>query len=536
MTVRIPRSFAAHVRHALLAKRDDERERDVCAPFARWRDDPEGFVEHHFGERAWSAQTAAWEELRAHQRVAWRSGRKTGKTRWISWVVPWFLCTRPSIVITLGASWDQVRNVLWAGVGELHGLAAQRGRPLPGVVDATQWRLGPRHFAIGRSTDSPGRIQGFHGSAPMPADLGASMSEAELDELIRKELAQGAKSGVDLLVICDELIKDELLHAISGSVQGPNAYWVLAFNPMIEASSSHMCARVFHDPGPWRRIAVHPEPVEDPVGADRRFTSIPVGLQRPSWRAECERQWGKDSALYRAHVLGLFAGAASERQLISEALLIASEQREVYADVGVHVGIDLSRSDGGDECVASRWAYGVKTAEYTWRSADAMRSAEIVAALRVKWGEPDGPDGEPVPLPASHIHVDATGLGGPVADRLHQMGLYVDAVDFGASPAYDWQELIGETEFLNRRAELHWVYRRAFEEGIAKLPRKFADSWRQAQWPEWEPRVRAGATVIAIEPKEDVVERHGRSPDHMDADLLAWARTSAELRVWTLRR
>lgn len=501
------------------------REERIWEPYARWRDDPEGFVEYHFGERAWAAQRAAWEELYSYKRLAWKGGRKTGKTQWESWLVPHFLCTRPSIALTVGASWDQVRNVLWAGIGGLHAKAAQRGRPLPGTVDTTQWRLGPRHFAIGRSTDSPGRLQGFHSSTVTPPDPDANVTEEEL-----AVLAQAAESGVELLIICDELIRTELLEALSGSAQGPNVYWSICFNPTLDGNSEHMAARVFRDPGPWRRISTHPELVEDPTGAEHRFTSIPNWLQSPAWREEMARQWGKGSPLYRSHVLGLFAGEASERQLISEALLVAAEQRAVYADVGIHIGVDLSRSDGGDECVASRWAYGVKTAEHVWRGPDAMVSVNVIAELRKKWGEDDG-----TPLPSENIHVDSTGLGGPVVDRLHQIGLYVDGVDFGSGPVFEWIELYGETEFANRRAELHWVLRRALEEGIAQIPREYAQSWRQAQWPEYELRIRAGRTVIQIEPKDKIRERFGRSPDHLDSDLLAWSRAGAGIGVTRIR-
>lgn len=510
----------------------------VCEPFARWRDDPEGFVLHHFGERAWAAQAAAWRELYEHNLLAWRSGRKAGKTRWLSWLVAHFLCTRPSVVLTIGASWDQVRNVLWAGIGELHARARSRGCPLPGEVDATQWRLGPRHFAIGRSTDRPGRIHGFHTGVEMSRDPDDAMSEEELDRMLRASSdarEKAADERVALLVVTDELVPAPILDAVAGSVQGPDAYWALCFNPQLEASSEHLCARVFRDPGPWRRMAVHPHPVEDPMGADVRLDSIPVELQRPSWRAEMARQWGIDSPLYQSQVLGLFSGATSDRQVISESLLIAADEREVYADVGVHVGIDLSRSEGGDECVASRWAWGVKTAEYAWREADAMQSVTIIEALRVRWGEPDPDTGEVRPLDGDQIHVDATGLGGPVVDRLHQRGLYVDGVDFGSSPVGDWVELVGETEFANRRAELHWVLRRALEEGLARIPRRFVESWRQSSWPEYEVRVRSGRSAILISPKDQIKKLHGRSPDTFDADLLAWSRTGAGIGVTRIR-
>lgn len=311
------------------------REVATHAPFARWRDDPEGFVRHHFGERPWAAQRAAWEELYGSHRMTWRGPRKCGKSRWLEWTVCHFMTTRPAVVLTISASWHQVRNVIWSGIAELHARAAARGTPLPGKVDATQWRLGPRHFALGRATDDPIRVQGFHAASPVPEDLDPDepITEGDLDTLLAIA-REGGDDGTDLLALCDEIVDARIIDALSGSVQGPSAYWALCFNPTIEAGSSHPYARSFTDPGPWRRIAVHPEEVDDPVGADRRFVSIPILLQRPAWREEMVRQWKEDSPLYRSHVLGLFAAAGSDRSLISETLLVATLRRAKGAGSG----------------------------------------------------------------------------------------------------------------------------------------------------------------------------------------------------------
>jgi len=190
--------------------------------------------------------------------------------------------------------------------------------------------------------------------------------------------------------------------------------------------------------------------------------------------------------------------------------------------------VDIAKSR--DYCVASLWFDGVKVAEHTWRpaitdSAKMMSIADKIVELATEWGRKLkrlGWDGSRIP--ASRISGDAIGMGEGVWDRLSQMGMPCNRIDFGAAPKGYWPELTRDLEFPNIRSELHWVYRRALQEGLARLPKKWQRSWEEAQWPHYDEVIRHGRTQVVIEKKEDIRDRHGRSPDHLDADLYAWAR------------
>jgi hypothetical protein len=136
-------------------------------------------------------------------------------------------------------------------------------------------------------------------------------------------------------------------------------------------------------------------------------------------------------------------------------------------------------------------------------------------------------------IPWEHVHVDAIGVGKGVTERLAQRGIFVDKVDFGSKPKKDWRALTGKVAFANRRAELHWVLRRAAEEGLFSINREaFPDAWRQAQWAIYEYRHQGGTVVILIMPKKDIRKSYKRSPDHWDAVLLSYSRTgSRRLRI-----
>jgi len=490
----------------------------VTSKFDKYRTRPIDFASDVLHKRLWAAERSIVESIIKHRRVSVRSCRKGGKTFTFAVVVETFINLWPSIVITIGPTNRQVKDQLWGEIGQLH---ADYGDVLIGKCDKTQLRVSPRHYAIGFSTDRPGRIHGFHAGQEPPEDPDSDLTQEELASRVA-EIVAGAGAGVRLLFVFDEAaeVANELYSAMEGSMSGPNTFLLIGGNPVMDQSSSHEFARS-HQPGSgYHRIKITAiDGVEDPLDCDEEFR-VPNWLIDQEWIDKCRASWGEDSPLFKAYVLGQFASEDSEWRVIRPMLLVAADAREVHADIGVHVGVDVSRA-GKDECVASRWAYGVKTAEYIWNSDDLMHSVTIIEALRVKWGE----KGEP--LPAEHIHVDMGGLGGGVVDRLRQKGLDIDGVDFGSGPEYEWEQLTGETHFANRRAELHWIFRRALEEGIARIPQKFAESWREAQWAEYELRVRGGETVIQIESKDDIRKRYGRSPDVFDADLLAWSRAGS---------
>jgi len=176
----------------------------------------------------------------------------------------------------------------------------------------------------------------------------------------------------------------------------------------------------------------------------------------------------------------------------------------------------------------------VPTAVYEWRKCDTHKSREMVKALRVRWGD----DGKPIP--AENIHIDAGTFGGGVVDELRAEGLQVDAVDFAASPRGAWRSLLGEIVPRNLRAEMYWNLRRLLQEGVAQIPRELNGerfrAWDEAQWTQFNDEPTAQGTKLTLEKKTDVAKRHGRSPDYMDAMVLAWTRKPSRPRFGRNRK
>lgn len=116
------------------------------------------------------------------------------------------------------------------------------------------------------------------------------------------------------------------------------------------------------------------------------------------------------------------------------------------------------------------------------------------------------------------VHVDVIGIGAAVYDACVDNDLVTVGIDVReASNATDRS---GIMRFVNKRAELAWLFREALDpetgDGMALPPDPELKADLCSMHYEVTPR------GIKIELKEDIKERLGRSPDKGDAVLLAW--------------
>lgn len=517
--------ITAEVRQRVLPATADDLEE-----LERYAGREEDFIRDVLGYRPWPGQAATTRALLEHHYVTVRSCRKAGKTDNAARIVPAFMYCAPTVALTTAPGATQVKEVLWSKLRTAH---ANSRIPLPGKCDTMQLRISAERFAIGLSTNRPERFLGFHAGVENPEDVGPALSPEQIEKATEKVLRVAHDEKLRLLIVVDEPpgVEQFLFDALKGSMSGERVFVLLIGNPTLDIEDDHEFARS-HRPGSrYHRIKISAEPRDDdPLDCDEEFIA-PDWLVSQDWIEECRRDWQEGSALFKAYVLAQFCGVESERCIVNLAMLEAAEAAQQTSKQGAHMGVDLARG-GKDLCVAALWVDGVKRAEHEWKTPDLMESAQMVEALMTRWAI----DGKPIP--AEHVHVDDTGLGGGVTDRLRQRGHYVDAQDFGKSATGEWKHLCGQLVFKNRRAELHWVFRRVLQEGLGHLPKKWARSWAEAQWPRYEDRPSPDGTAIIVEPKDDIRARHGKSPDHLDADLLAWSRGSQRVsfrRIASLR-
>jgi len=499
----------------------EEALRSKEGPFAIYQGHELEFIRDKLGIKLWPGEAEMVRSAFGNRMTSVRSCRRAGKTMTLACIVLAAVNIYKSIVVSVAPTRRQVQDLLWSHVRNIHHQAKVR---LLGEPDLLQLRIGPQHFAIGFSTEDPINIMGFHAGAVIPPDEDAE--EGTLAELPPEQW---------LFMIFDEApgISQEIFDAIKGSMAGPNTRLILAGNPVMDETEEHEFAFSHQPDSGYHRIKIYAEEAEDALDSDIEF-QVPDWLVSEEWIEERAHEWGRESALFKAHVLGQFAGRESDRRVITLTMLEAAQTLYQPTEMGRHLGVDLARF-GADKSVASLWVNGEKRAVHSWSGVDLMESLEIVLALRDRWGEPDEYDKTVIPIPSNHIHIDVSGLGAGLVDRMKQQGFQVDAVDFGSKPRNSWPALTGrEIKFRNMRAEMHWVLRRALQEGLARIPKKLhglpCESWKEAQWPEYELDETVKGTLITIRPKEWLKQRYGKSPDHLDADCLAFARATPQIR------
>lgn len=500
-------------------------------PFAAYKDDLVEFGRDVLGHRYWAGQEAVLRRVLEKHFVVLRKPRKTGGTFAAADLALAFLMTRPSIVICSSPSVRQVREVMFAKIR----VAKARARTkLPGEAGVQSLRIDDDWMALGIATSDPENILGFHSGIDTEdfedlegVDQQDGVGQDAFANLMTGMLSKGVVN--DLLFIFDEAngIDAGIYNAVSGSLSGDNVFALAQANPLLLADSEHPYARMFHDGSGWWRmhVAAH-EPREDSVKSDECYHSIPENLLPQKWIDERRLEWGEDSPLYQAYVLGCFTSGAAEFQIIPLNILQAAARYDLPDDDRIesrHIGLDVAgaESGAGDFCVAVLTINGVVAATHKWKSSDTTYTIDMLQALTVQWGLPNHP------ILSNNVHMDATGLGKGLLDRFRQKGMNVDAVDFGGRPRYDWKHITGDMKFRDRKTELYWVMRRALQEGHAIIPPKYQDIWRQLQWQTWKSVPKATETVIAMrESKDDLRSRYGRSPDEADAMVISMSRSN----------
>jgi hypothetical protein len=481
--------------------------------FQKYRDDPVGFGRDILGATYWPAQVAILNALATKRRVTIRGPRRSSKTHTAAHAVLWFMSTAPSRVITIGASWNQIEKQLWARIGAEKAKARME---LPGVCHTVQWRVAPDWYALGMATDKPVNVRGFH-------------SDIDPAKLIEEEVEKAKDAGPlnRLLLILDEMngIEAPVIDALRGSMQGRDVYVVYQANPLMSADDPHPYAKS-HQPGSgFHRIHISAEKItDDEVGSEELFDEVPKVLVTPEWIEEMRRDYGEKSPIYLSDVRGQFSSAATDWQIIPRYLLEANADLDLPDDgrpESRSIGVDVARA-GKDSNVAVLWIGGAIASVKRWKTkndpASLMTTAGIVTSLIKGWG----PAGKPIP--AGNVHVDDTGVGGGVVDRLRQCGYYVDAVDFGSGPKYHHRRITGQVQFQNYKAELFWTLRREMEEREVSIPKKYAEVWQELQWHTYDLSPSRGGTMIGMrDDKEKIVKKYGKSPDFADAAVIGRA-------------
>lgn len=455
---------------------------DAQGPFARYRNDPVGFVTEGLHEQVWSKQVEILESLRDHRRTAVPACHAPGKSHIAARAIAWWVATQPKEtvrVVTTATTYRQVKSILWPHIRRI-----VNEHDLPGEVLTTEWKIDGTIVADGFS----------------PAD--------------HNEAAVQGIHAENLLIVVDEAggISNTIGQALEALMTGGHTRLLLLGNPPTD------------NMGSWFERCCHSDlynVISIPASATPNFTGENIGawgknLVDKSWVNEVIRTFGEDSPFVQARVYARFPRTTSSAVIPIDWI---EKAQDLESDTGrIRLGVDVA-ADGGDEFVIADldgMTASIRHASKHNRSAVDVAGKVLEEIKRAEKLHQQRDITEPVT-----VKIDAIGVGWGVSSLLEEWGndgrhnSIIVPVNV-AQAAYDREQ------FANQRAEMWWTAREVLqpdengEQGIALN----IDSRTVMQLAA--PSYRSNSSGrIQIESKADMGKRGVGSPDRAEAILLA---------------
>lgn len=546
----------------------------------RYRTDPAAWALDKLGVVFHDKQTEIGLALVHHRNVAVAAGHGTGKSFQAAILACWWVDTHPlgtAYVATTAPTNDQISEIIFREVKRIHSMSADRvAKGIIKAEDAIQGRVGEDNtWKIERA----GRlVTVMKGRKPPDNKAGDAF--------------QGLHARY-VLAIGDEAtgLTEEMIDGLANITSNDNSRRFLISNPTNPYSylGRLFLKPTFTDKGDatWKKI--HVSVFDLPTfhgkgGVDctpercnkfKEHQKLPLGLKYPKEMLESisgpqfvidkKAEYGEDSARYKARVLGQFAFEAGSNLFGDRELSTAVDTIvEPYWDEKPVLGVDIARF-GEDLSVVYKTEFG-SVMERNWvddpddpndgaelprrvkvdedgnevrgmkvRYVASWRNTPLVNKMlpdgKIEMGTAERVDAIARQIGAGSVRVDASGLGGGVADRL--WSLSHGGVD------YEVVEVLGGAASPDRR---QWYNQRAYQmdgtlrlgmfQGNIDLDPRDEELLDQLAGIQYEFVDAASGGGLKIESKESIKKRGEKSPDFVDACWYAamdLSRTSGKL-------
>ena len=456
--------------------------------------DPALFARVVLGADLWKTQREILTAVGQHSRVVVKACHASGKSYAIAIAALWWLTAyRDGIVVTTAPTWLQVEKVIWGEIRSAVVRSVGCGKLKFPVPTQTELRLGPQNYAIGLSTDDSSRFQGFH-------------------------------SG-HVLIVLDEApgVRDEVYEAVEGIRAGGQVHVLALGNPTVAGGPFYDAFTTNRTS--WRTFTINAFDTPNLEGLPLdTLRLLPRGLSendstfeyRPRpylvtrrWVYEKLWEWGEDSALWQARILGSFPEQA-EDSLISLKWLEAARPSKVLSndEAELCAGIDVAEAGGDETVCAVRTQAGRIVALQSWHG---NSRGPVMAFLRTFKER------------LTEINFDCAGVGAYFAADFDSFGfMNINGINVGE--ATDFPD-----RFRNLKAQLYWSLRERFQDGqVSGLDDDLTITQLASIRYEINPRGQ-----VQIESKDQARKRGVRSPDRAEALMLAFAdRTPGIMRYY----
>jgi hypothetical protein len=399
-------------------------------------------------------------------REAIASGHGVGKSAFTSWIILWIMSTRPFSkgIVTANTS-DQLRTKTWGELGKW------RSRCIVG-----HWF----EYNNGR-----GSMSLYHKSWPESWRVDAQTCREENSEAFAGLHAANATP----FYIFDEAsaVPDKIWEVAEGGLTDGEPMFFVFGNPTRNTGKFKDCfTRQKHR---WNTSQI-----------DSRTAKMTNKRLINEWL----KDWGEDSDFFRVRVLGRFPRAGDVQFIPADVVFDAMKRGpgRYLGDDPLICGIDVARG-GGDNCMIQFRRGKDAKSEKTYRipgekSRDSMKVVSMLTMILDRH-KPDV------------SFLDVTGIGGPIGDRLRQLGYHVVDVGFG-------HKADDERKFANKTAEMGYRCRQWLIDG-GSIP---DDPQLEVELTTREYGHNAKDQLL-LQKKDDMKTILGVSPDWADALYLTFA-------------
>lgn len=399
-------------------------------------------------------------------REAVASGHGIGKSALTAWLILWIMSTRPHAkgIVTANTG-DQLRTKTWGELGKW------RTRCIVG--NWFEYNNGKNSMSL------------YHKSSPESWRVDAQTCREENSE---------AFAGLHAANSTPFYLFDE-----ASAV--PDKIWEVAEGGLTDGEPMFMCfGNPTRNTGKFRECFNRQKHRWNVRQIDSRTAKMTNKTLLNQWLND----WGEDSDFYRVRVLGKFP-KAGDMQFIPSDVVFNAQKRgsgQYLGDDPLICGIDIARG-GDDNCMISFRRGNDAISEGVYRiTGEASRDSMVVVSKLSLMLDQHKPDVS---------FVDETGIGGPIINRLVQLGYNVIGVGFG------WKAT-DEVHYSNKTAEMGFRLRQWLINGgsIIDEPQLENELTCREYWHDDKDR-------LVLERKKDLKKRLGVSPDWADSLYLTFA-------------
>lgn len=499
----------------------------------RYRLDPVAWAEDKLNIMLWSKQKEILMSLAQNKRTAVKSCHSIGKTYISAVAAAWWVSTHDdSMVQSTAPTYQQVHGQLWEEIRKAQLKANLRGRVTLGdkwlVTRTVNGRS--KEYLVGEGKKpADSNIHGFHGTHRPDGVL------AILDEACG--VAQSIFTGAEAITTAriDRILavgnpddpNTEFGRIFTEAAAEWNLITVSAFDTPLFTDEHEQIIKLAEAMDKDPELVSQCNARDDTQYRDphmQKAMAILDHMPDPDWIASRKRDWGEDSPRYLSKVLAQFPKTSVD-SLYSGSDIETARNNKIEPDDSAFrvLGVDVARY-GGDKTVVAMNTAGHVEIIGAYNTMDVMEVAATVHKLALDNN-------------VDQVRVDGIGVGGGVVDRLIGLARAIDnrytVVEMTAgSRAPD------PTLHRNSRAYWYDTLKHQMRNALVDLPdpgyREEGEDLTEEQVARLhlaKDLMRELTTIkyaypngiMQIESKEDIRRRGDKSPDFVDAVVMATA-------------